>query len=339
MSLRNLIFFLAFWCLLFPNFTSAQPGHFFLRDTFCSNQLVIVGNQVFDASNPMGVVVLPGAAFTGGDSTVHVELKFNQPKEVTLNASICEGDTIWVNGTPYHANFYIGDEVVQEGAANGCDSIIHVNLTVTSKVSNINATICEGDTIYVNGHVYDMFHTEGVEVIQGVPCDSIIYVNITAITPPFSEVKDTLCPNDFLLINGTRYDQNNRAGYEIIKNGSYTGCDSIVAIDLEFRNLWVYVGEDQEIIRGDFACIEAQYGLEPVELVWLPYAPCSDSACTEPCFRVVDPITFSFIATDVSGCVLIDDIRITISNKNRVYAANVFSPDAAWPNNYFYLGC
>ncbi|MBL7826460.1 MAG: gliding motility-associated C-terminal domain-containing protein, partial [Saprospiraceae bacterium] len=143
----------------------------------------------------------------------------------------------------------------------------------------------------------------------------------------------------FLLINGTRYDQNNRAGYEIIKNGSYTGCDSIVAIDLEFRNLWVYVGEDQEIIRGDFACIEAQYGLEPVELVWLPYAPCSDSACTEPCFRVVEPITFSFIATDVSGCVLIDDIRITISNKNRVYAANVFSPDAAWPNNYFYLGC
>ncbi len=263
---------------------AAQTGQGVLRDTFCSDQNVVVAGQIFNAARPSGTVVLPGAASNGGDSTVLVDLFYTKPVEI-----------------------------------------------------DYTITLCEGDTVYFNGHAYHAFMKSGTEVFPGMPCDSIFRVKVDALPAPFSYVRDTLCPGDFLMINGTIYDKNRRAGYEIIKNGSWLGCDSIVAIDLEFRNSWIYAGEDMEIIKGDFACISPLYGFEPVKVEWMPFAPCADSSCIDSCFRVTDPIVFTLIATDPDGCVLIDDIRVLISKRNRVYAPNVFSPNAYWPDNYFWL--
>lgn len=317
----------------------AQNGHFTLRDTFCSNQSIFVFNQLFGPGNPSGQVVIPGGAFNGMDSIIDVQLTFNHAVTKNLTATLCEGDTLWVNGTAYHAGFYLGQETVQEGSVNGCDSIINVNLTFRPVNYDFHLDICEGDTVYINGTAYHAFHTSGTEVIPNGACDSVLHVQINAITPPFSYLRDTLCPDAFYEINGTRYDIDNRAGYEILANASSTGCDSIIAIDLEFRNLWLYIGEDREIIKGDTVCITPQYQLTPQSLVWQPQAPCADSACVDNCIQLTTPSTFKLIATDVSGCVLQDEIHIRISNKNRVYAANVFSPDARWPNNRFSLNC
>lgn len=332
--------YLVFICLLCHTALNAQSGEFFLRDTFCGNQTILVGNQFFGPSNPSGQVILPGGSFNGADSIIHVQLTFNQPVVVNLNSTLCAGDTIWINGTAYHANFYIGQEVVQEGSANGCDSIININLTFKPIIFDYQIDVCEGDTVYVNGTAYDaFFHKEGTEVIPNGACDSILMVKVNPLTPPFSYIRDTLCPDDFLIINGTRYDTDNRAGYEVLKNAASTGCDSLLAIDLEFRNLYLYIGEDREIVKGDTVCITPQYGLTPLSLVWSPTAPCPDSSCTTNCVQLTEPSVFTLVATDTSGCVLRDEVKITISKKNRIYAPNVFSPDARYPNNYFYLSC
>ena len=328
------VFMLSFCAL------SAQSGHYFLRDTFCGNQSIFIVNQIFGPANPTGIVTIPGGAFNGLDSVIHVQLIFNQPVITSLNTTLCEGDTLWINGTPYHSHFFIGQETVQEGAANGCDSIININLTFRPVFFEYQIDICEGDTVFVNGTAYDAFvHKEGTEMISNGICDSILHVTVNALTPPFSNLRDTLCPDGFYIINGTRYDTDNRVGYEILANAASTGCDSIIAIDLEFRNLWVYIGEDREIVKGDTVCIYAQYGLTPLSLVWLPTAPCPDSSCLEHCVQLTTASDFTLLATDISGCVLRDEIRISISDKNQVYAPNVFSPDARWPDNRFSLNC
>lgn len=336
-NFKNILSLLLF--LLSGQTLTAQSGHYFLRDTFCANQSILVVNQIFSPSNPTGLVTIPGGAYNGADSIIHVELTFRQPVVKDLVDTLCTGDTIWVNGIAYHANFRLGQETVQEGAANGCDSVINVNLTFLPIEFIYQIDICEGDTVYVNGTAYDVFHNSGTEIFSNGPCDSIVHVKINAITPPFSNLRDTLCPDEFFMINGTRYDYDNRAGYEILANAASSGCDSIVAIDLEFRELWVYLGEDRDIVIGDTLCITPQYGLTPQSLLWLPTAPCADSACVDHCIRLTDPAMFTLLATDVSGCVLQDDISITISRKSRVYAPNVFNPDAMAPNNRFFLSC
>ncbi len=309
---------------------------FTLRDTFCASQTILIGNQFFDPSNPSGTVVLPGAAVGGKDSVIYVELTFNQPVIRDLNATFCEGDTIKINGRAYHAGFFLGQEIVQNGAKNGCDSIININLTFTKRGTlDYTATICEGDTVRLNGQVYDMFRPNGDQLLSNAGvngCDSLIRVRLTVITPPFSILRDTLCPDGFLVINGTRYDQNNRTGLEILSNASASGCDSLVNIELAFRQLYVYLGEDTTIVQGDLVCIQPLTNLVPVSIQWLPSAPPTDS-----CIMPMASITYKIAMTDSSGCTVRDELRIAVRREDRVYAPNVFNPDARFPNNRFFL--
>ncbi len=309
---------------------------FYLRDTFCASQTVLIGNQFFDPSNPSGKVTLPGAAVGGKDSIIFVELKFSQPVTNNLTATFCEGDTIRVNGTAYHAGFFLGQEVIARGAKNGCDSIININLTFTKRgVFDYQATTCEGDTILVGGQIFDMFNPTGEQLLPGAGangCDSLVRINLTFVTPPFSNVRDTLCPEDFRIINGRRYDKDNRAGLEILQGASVNGCDSLVNIDYKFQQLYVYLGEDMSIVQGDVVCLEPLFGLVPEKIEWTPALPLSDT-----CVFPLTSVTYKIIVTDTGGCVLSDEIRIAVRKKNRVYAPNVFNPDADYPNNRFFL--
>lgn len=316
-----------------------DTSYYNYRDTFCSNQTLLVGNQFFDAAAPAGMVFLPGAAADGGDSVIFVNLVFYKTPEITLDQSICEGDTLWVNGTAYHSNFYLGEEIVEGGGANGCDSIIHVNLNFYPTFVDYQATICEGDTIFINGTAYHAYHTSGEEIIGegSAGCDSVVHVSLQVLTPPFSYLTDTLCPDAFLTLNGHRYDRDNRTGLEILPDAASNGCDSLVYVSLSFRELWLYVGEDREVVKGDTVCLTPQFGLVPENLVWTPAPPCPDSLCASFCIQPLGNISYLLTATDTSGCILTDDITITVSDENRVFAPNVFNPDAAEPNNRFFI--
>lgn len=320
--------------------TLADTSFFNYRDTFCSNQTLLIGNLFFDATNPNGIVFLPGAAADGGDSVILVNLVFRQPVEITLDQSICEGDTVWVNGTAYHSKFYLGEEIVDNGAANGCDSIIHINLNFYPTVLDYQATICEGDTIFINGTAYHAFHTSGEEMIPGAGvagCDSLIRVQLEVLTPPFRIINDTLCPDGSLTINGHRFDRDNRTGLEILPGAAASGCDSLVYVSLYFRELWVYLGEDRDIVKGDTVCLTPLFGLVPESLAWYPAPPCADSLCFFNCIQPLTNVFFQLSATDTSGCTVSDDINIFVSNDNRVYAPNVFNPDAPEPNDRFFI--
>ncbi len=334
-------------CLAFPGLTHAiaPPDtidvNAVYRDTFCENQTLIIGNMIFDASNPSGTVVFPGGASTGGDSILEVDLRFFQPVEIDLNQSLCYGDTLYVNGTGYHANFYLGREVVENGSFNGCDSIINIELTFTEdNVYPYNATFCEFDTVFVNGTAYYNNNSSGEERIVRNGCDSIILVEFEFVPAPFTDLRDTLCPDSFLIINGNRYDTNNRGGVEILKNASFAGCDSLIYIELGFYELWVYIGEDTEITLGDEICIEPLYGLSPTNIQWFPTPPCDEPDCLDYCIQPLDNAAYSIEVTDqATGCILSDNISILVNKENRVYAPTVFNPDASFPNDRFFLSC
>lgn len=316
----------------------AQPGHFTYRDTFCNNQTVLVETQFFNANNPTGTVTLPGAAVGGLDSVIHVELTFLPVMHAYLTQTLCEGDTLWVNGEAYHAGFFVGEEFIESGSVNGCDSIIYVNLTFRPVFYNFDQPICEGDSIQINGKWYDAFNRTGVEVVPNGLCDSIILVNLQPLPISFSVIKDTLCPGETRVINGNVYSRDNRVGFEVLPNAAQTGCDSLIEVYFFFHELWLYIGEDTEIVKGDTICIQAQFGLMPKSLAWSPAPPCDDPLCLPPCIRPLQSVFYSLTAVDDStGCVLTDDISIRVSNKNRVYAPNVFNPDSDWPNNRFFL--
>ena len=256
--------------------------------TYCSNQIIIINNHVYGPFQTSGIEIIPGGAANGMDSIFKVQLTFNQPVEFNYNVTICEGDSIKINNSVYHKGFAEGKEIFENAAANGCDSIVFIQLSFTSQ--------------------------------------------------PFSNLIDTLCSGESVTINGTRYDFDNRSGLETLDNAAYNGCDSLVYISLFFREQWVYLGPDTAVVEGDSLMIQlsARYGPESVE--WSPLPPCTDPECLSfSTMRLTQPLQYSVIYTDTFGCVSRDEVNIQIDRKRRVYGANVFAPNSDEPNNRFFV--
>ena len=120
-----------------------------------------------------------------------LRLIVNDPVVVTIHDSICEGES----------NFYTfkGQHLTQSGvyrdttvAANGCDSITILNLTVNKPYYNyIERHIIEGQSVTVLGHTFD---TDTVFTIKGnTPngCDSI--TDIKVIKHPMVDTTVIVC--------------------------------------------------------------------------------------------------------------------------------------------------
>ena len=129
------------------------------------------------------------------------------------------------NGVTYTAS---GDYTFSTTAANGCDSIATLHLTVNnSNTSDTYITLCFGDSITWNGMICDSTKTYVDTLINAAGCDSIAYLHLT-ILPDVILEKDsaTVCPSelpylwhgDSLKASGLYYD-----------TLRYTlGCDSII---------------------------------------------------------------------------------------------------------------
>ncbi|MCS6929166.1 MAG: gliding motility-associated C-terminal domain-containing protein [Saprospiraceae bacterium] len=337
MNRLSYILFLLFFALRIP----LKSQVYFLRDTFCADQLIVINGSVYGPNRPTGTEIIPGGAANGGDSIIEVRLVFLKPALTRLTGKYCVGDTVWVNGVPYHAGYYIGKEIIEGGATNGCDSIIEVDLRFFPRpIVDIVQPLCDGDTLWVNGKPYSAFKPTGVEIIPGGAvggCDSIIRVNLTIIPLPFFELVDTLCPDEVRIINGQRYDRLFRSGVEILKGASSTGCDSILYVRFFFRNSWMSLGEDQEVYYGTEACLEPLFSFKPVSLSWTPSIPCASLSCLPYCKTFQENAQYRLEARDPYGCILRDTISIRVRREAPVYAPNVFAPQGDWPNNRFFL--
>lgn len=101
-----------------------------------------------------------------------------------------------------------------------------------------NSTICYGDSVIVNGNVYNASNPTGTEVIPGTTaaCDSTVTINLNVLPQLASTISYTLCYGESIVVNGTTYDENNPTGTEIYPNIGTNGCDSTVTISLSFSS-------------------------------------------------------------------------------------------------------
>ena len=152
------------------------------KQTFCSNQIVVINNHIYGPFNTEGLEIIPGGAANGMDSIFKVMLTFAEAVEVNYNVTLCEGDSITLNNTTYHQGFYQGKEVFENAAANGCDSIVNINIDfISPPFSNYIDTLCYDGAITVNGTRYDVENRSGLEILNNAAyngCDSLVYISL-----------------------------------------------------------------------------------------------------------------------------------------------------------------
>ncbi|MEZ4799743.1 MAG: FG-GAP repeat protein [Flavobacteriales bacterium] len=114
--------------------------------TSCGAFTWIDGNT-YTANNNTATYNFVGGAASGCDSLVTLNLTINNPSTGTDTRTACNS-FIWIDGNTYTASNNTASYNIIGGAANGCDSLVTLNLTITG-VTNLSTTI-SGETITAN---------------------------------------------------------------------------------------------------------------------------------------------------------------------------------------------
>jgi len=172
-----------------------------------------------------------GSKGFGCDTTVTQVVPFGLQNVTNMVDSICQEDLpyIW-RGRPYTVSGDYTDTLV---ASTGCDSVLHLLLTVLdTTVSTTSYSICEGETIRWNGKSYSQAGTYRDTLVNAAGCDSLLTLHIqykdcsdpkdTTDIPlnpmPFLVYRDTidtiLCVGDYLEWHGKTYTEDGTYAYD-----------------------------------------------------------------------------------------------------------------------------
>ncbi|MEM9991181.1 MAG: T9SS type A sorting domain-containing protein [Bacteroidota bacterium] len=207
-----------------------------ITDTYCAGEQVEIAGAVFDSSRPSGTRFLVAA--NGCDSIINVDLQFEEGIVTTLDGSFCADEFVLVNGTIYDAFNPRGTEQLQ--TAEGCDSLVNIDLTFVDVIEQfLFYQICAGDGIDINGIMYDRSNPSGTQEFTAANgCDSLLQVEVSFIESVITNIEPTLCLGQSLIINGTTYNETNLSGQETLT--SRRGCDSLVNINLSYEDAFEY---------------------------------------------------------------------------------------------------
>lgn len=131
--------------------------------------------------------------------------------------------------------------VWQDGCASVPDSTEARNLGPVEIVIGDEPSewICPGDSVVVNGTVYNLSRPRGTELITGPgpACDTLVIIDLKIREAIPGRVELTLCPGESLIVGAETFDEQRPSGRVVLPGAARSGCDSLVEVDLHFVRL------------------------------------------------------------------------------------------------------
>ncbi|GAB5422324.1 MAG: hypothetical protein Crog3KO_29270 [Crocinitomicaceae bacterium] len=175
--------------------------------------------------------VLTGS--NGCDSTAILNLTINNATTGSETVSACNSYTWTINGTTYTSS---GAYTAILTNANGCDSVVTLNLTINTPTSGSeNVTACGSYTWSANGQTYTSAGTYTAVLTGSNGCDSTATLNLTFGSAVTGTDVITAC-DSYTWIDGATYTSSNNTATFTIVGGAVSGCDSTVTLDLTINN-------------------------------------------------------------------------------------------------------
>lgn len=206
--------------------------------TICSTDTVRIGSSVFHANALSGTAVLPNASVNGCDSTVNVQLNLFAPAVGQLDTTICTTASLTIDGQTFDIDTPSGSIDYPAQSANGCDSVLMINLQFFDPATgSFDTTICTTEQYLFNGVIFDTENPTGDVVLNGASangCDSTVTVTVHFFAPAIGTLDTTICTTDEFTFNGTTFNINNASADVLLSGASINGCDSTVIVNVNF---------------------------------------------------------------------------------------------------------
>ena len=214
------------------NITIISTDTAFIDTTVCSGTLVTINFVNYSATGNVSVFQRFGKGVSGCDSLIQINFNVLQLATATNMLAICQGDSILANGVfvfPQMDTMF--ETIIASGAGNGCDSIITNTVMVNNDTSStVNAVVCSGDAITINGSTFmslaDTMVTQLFANGASNGCDSIVLWNITINQTTSSSTSTTICSGDSVLLSNGMY--TSAAGTFTNTFSASNGCDSVI---------------------------------------------------------------------------------------------------------------
>ncbi len=224
------------------NLTVADVSIINLQETICEGESIFIGAQEF---NTTGVfqAVLPSS--NGCDSLINLDLTVLDSYTTDLKASICAGESFNVGDTSITQ---AGTHSILLQAANGCDSLIQLDLEVFPIFEEaINVALCEGQnyqlgdtTLSSTGSYRKMFSS-----VNG--CDSIVRVELTVFQNYDINLDTSICEGETISFGTIVIDA---PGTYTQNFQSQESCDSMVTLNVSVFPIFQEV-RDIQICEGE----------------------------------------------------------------------------------------
>ncbi len=191
--------------------------------------------------------------YVGCDSILTLQLNLGFPSSSSFTDSICSNQAYVFNNQSLTAAGSYSDTLTN---ANGCDSIITLNLLVKPLLTNtINQTICQGSTYNFNGQLISAAGTYLDTLIGLNACDTIVTLNLQVNPSSQDTSYQTIYSNGSYTFNGNSL---NTAGFYYDTLTNYLGCDSFLVLNLTVNPITV-TNIQQSICSGDTLLFNSQY--------------------------------------------------------------------------------
>ena len=223
--------------------TISEPTNKTIDTAICSGQSIILGNQVITKDGTY-IANLKNAG--GCDSTVTLNVNIKPNNTVTIDTTICQGESVTINNQKFSN---AGTYTITIKQSSGCDSVITLKLKV-NPTSNIRTTtyICKGEAYIFNNQTISEPGIYVAKFKNARGCDSTVTMTLIVIQPDSVSIDTSICGGHPLIFNGQ----------EITALGSYTAvlknmvnCDSIVTLNLLAINSPSSSTIDTTICEGD----------------------------------------------------------------------------------------
>ncbi len=167
-------------------------------------------------------------AGTDIDSIQHIlNLTVNPTVYTEEHITACDSYT-W-NGETYTAS---GDYVYTTTAANGCDSIVTLHLTINNSERGATeyVTICYGETYTWNNQIYSASGTYNITLQNTNGCDSVVTLQLTVLPEAVTEIETITIENNDLPYTwrGNTYSATGR--YTVVEQYTNVACDSAIYV-------------------------------------------------------------------------------------------------------------
>src|SRR5690554_1484998 len=222
--------------------------------TACGSFTWIDGVE-YTASNNTAMYTIVGGAANGCDSIVTLDLTINPVATGTDTQTAC-GSYTWIDGVEYTASNNTAMYTIVGGAANGCDSIVTLDLTINQVATATDVQASCGSYTWIDGVEYTASNNTAMYTIVGGAangCDSIVTLDLT-INPVATGTDTQTACGSYTWIDGVEYTASNNTAMYTIVGGAANGCDSIVTLDLTINQ--VATGTDVQASCGPFTWID-----------------------------------------------------------------------------------